>query len=103
MYIRNWGLKNQLSIVYFSYTNRQYLKETKRLKYQSLLKNHKDKIGITEIEEGLNKYNSKTCNIEKVKEYITEKIKVNETLVPSFIPPNDVITETYIKVRPNIL
>ena len=29
--------------------------------------------------------------------------EINETLVPSFIPPNDVITETYIKVRPNIL
>jgi len=66
---------------HFSYTNRQYLKETKRLKYQSLLKNYKDRIGITEIEEGLNKYNSKTCNIEKFKEYITEKNKANEKLV----------------------
>jgi hypothetical protein len=69
---------------YFSYTNRQYFKETKRLKYQSLLKNHKDKIGITEIEEGLNKYNSKTCNIEKFQEYIIAKIKVNEKLVPLY-------------------
>ena len=69
---------------YFSYTNRQYLKETKRLKYQSLLKNHKDRIGITEIEEGLNKYNSKTCNIDKFQEYITKKIKANETLVPLY-------------------
>jgi hypothetical protein len=69
---------------YFSYTNRQYLKETKRLKYQSLLKNHKDKIGITEIEEGLNKYNSKTCNIEKFQEYIIAKIKANEKLVPLY-------------------
>jgi hypothetical protein len=69
---------------YFSYTNRQYIKETKRLKYQSLLKNHKDKIGITEIEEGLNKYNSKTCNIEKFQEYIIAKIKVNEKLVPLY-------------------
>ena len=69
---------------YFSYTNRQYLKETKRLKYQALLKNYKDKIGITKIEEGLNKYNSKTCNIGKFQEYITEKIKVNERLVPLY-------------------
>lgn len=69
---------------YFSYTNRMYLKETKRLKYQSLLKNYKDKIGITKIEEGLNKYNSKTCNIEKFQEYITEKIKGNKTLVPLY-------------------
>ena len=72
---------------HFSYTNRQYLKETKRLKYQSLLKNYKDKIGITEIEEGLNKYNSKTCNIAKFakfQEYITSKIKANEKLVPLY-------------------
>ena len=69
---------------YFSYTNRMYLKETKRLKYQSLLKNYKDRIGITKIEEELNKYNSKTCNIEKFQEYITEKIKANEKLVPLY-------------------
>lgn len=29
--------------------------------------------------------------------------EINETLVPSFIPQNDIIAETYIKVRPNIL
>lgn len=50
-----------------------YLKEIKRLKYQSLLKNYNDIIGITKIEEGLNKSNSKTSNIEKFQEYITEK------------------------------
>ena len=69
---------------YFSYTNRMYLKETKRLKYQALLKNYRDKIGITEIEEGLNKYNSKTCNIQKFQDYITEKIKTNKTLIPLY-------------------
>ena len=60
------------------------MKETKRLKYQSLLKNYKDKIGITQIEEELNQYNSKTCNIGKFQEYITAKIKANETLVPLY-------------------
>jgi hypothetical protein len=69
---------------YFSYTNRKYLKETKRLKYQALLKNYKNKIEITKIEEGLNKYNSKTCNIEKFQEYITAKIEANEILVPLY-------------------
>jgi hypothetical protein len=69
---------------YFSYTNKQYLKETKRLKYQSLLKKYKNKIEITKIEEGLNKYNSKTCNIEKFQEYITAKIEANEILVPLY-------------------
>ena len=69
---------------FFSYTNRQYLKETKRLKYQSLLKHYKDKIGITEIEQELNHYNSKSCNIDKFQEYITAKLKANEKLVPLY-------------------
>ena len=69
---------------HFSYTNKMYLKETKRLKYQTLLKNYRDKIGITEIEESLNNYNSKSCNIEKYQEYITAKLKANETLVPLY-------------------
>jgi hypothetical protein len=69
---------------FFSYTNKQYLKETKRLKYQALLKNYKDRIGITELEQGLNIYNSKTCNIEKFQEYITTKIKANEIVVPLY-------------------
>ena len=69
---------------YFFYTNKMYLKETKRLKYQTLLKNYKDRIGITKIEEALNKYNSKTCDVEKFKEYINAKIKANETLVPLY-------------------
>ncbi|MCJ7637949.1 MAG: hypothetical protein MUO21_10710, partial [Nitrososphaeraceae archaeon] len=61
---------------FFSYTNRQYLKETKRLKYHSLLSNYKKKIGITKIEEDLNKYNAKTCNITNFQEYIETKIKI---------------------------
>jgi hypothetical protein len=69
---------------FFSYTNKQYLKSTKRLKYQSLLKNYKDKIGITEIEQELNKYNSKSCNIEKFQEYITAKLEANKKLVPLY-------------------
>jgi hypothetical protein len=69
---------------FFSYTNRQYLKETKRLKYQSLLKNYKDRIGITEIEEELNKYNSKSCHIEKFQAYVKAKIHANEKLAPFY-------------------
>ena len=69
---------------FFSYTNKQYLKETKRIKYQSLLKNYKDKIGITIIEEELNKQNSKSCNIEKFKEYVDAKLKANEELIPLY-------------------
>jgi hypothetical protein len=70
--------------MFFSYSNKQYLKSTKRLKYQSLLKNYKKKIGITEIEETLNKYNSKSCIIEKFQEYITAKLEANKKLVPLY-------------------
>ena len=62
---------------YFSYTNKQRINETKRIKYSSLLKNYKDKQHITEIENALSLFNSKTCDIEKFKEYIKEKLKVN--------------------------
>ena len=65
---------------YFSYTNKQRIKETKRIKYSSLLKNYKDKQHITEIENTLSLFNSKTCEIEKFKEYIKEKLKVNDTI-----------------------
>ena len=65
---------------YFSYTNKQRIKETKRIKYSSLLKNYKDKQNITEIENTLSLFNSKTCDIEKFKEYIKEKLKVNDAI-----------------------
>lgn len=45
---------------YFSYTNKQRINETKRIKYSSLLKNYKDKQHITEIENTLSLFNSKT-------------------------------------------
>jgi len=65
---------------YFSYTNKQRIKETKRIKYSSLLKNYKDKQRITEIENTLSLFNSKTCEIEKFKQYIKEKLKVNDAI-----------------------
>ena len=83
------GKKNLFSMMddngkFFSYTNKQYIKETKRLKYQTLLKHYKDKIGITDIEETLKNFNSKSCSIVKFQEYIIAKIKANETLVPLY-------------------
>ena len=65
---------------FFSYTNKQRIKETKRIKYSSLLKNYRDKQHITEIENTLSLFNSKTCDIEKFKEYIKEKLKVNDAI-----------------------
>ena len=67
-----------------SYTNGMRIKQTKRLKYQSLLKNYKDKIHITEPEQTLNTFNSKSCNIDKFKEYITKKMEVNDIVVPLY-------------------
>ena len=58
------------------------IKETNRLKYQRLLKNHKDKTHITEVEQTLNSFNSKSCNLDKFKEYIAKKLEVNEVVVP---------------------
>ena len=69
---------------FYSYTNRMYLRETKRLKYQALLKNHKVRVGITAVEEELNKYNSKSCNIEKFKAYMSAKLEANKIVVPLY-------------------
>jgi hypothetical protein len=69
---------------FLSYTNRQYLKETKRLKYHALLKNYRDKLGITALEEELTQYNSKTCQLEKFKEYVTKKLQINQEITPLY-------------------
>ena len=79
------GKRNLLSIIddngnRLTYSNKQRIKETKRLKYQQLIKNYKDTLGICDIENTLSIYNSKTCNIEKFKKYIEEKNKVNNNL-----------------------
>jgi len=79
------GKRNLLTMMdddgnYLSYTNKQRIRETKRMKYHSLLKNYKDKLDITPKENTLSVFNSKTCNLENFKEYITEKIKVNQEL-----------------------
>lgn len=68
----------------FKYSNRMHLKRTKRIKYQKLIKNYKDKREVSKIENKLSKYNSKTCNINKFKEYITTKNKINELLFKAY-------------------
>jgi hypothetical protein len=83
------GKKNLLSMMdddgkFFSYTNKMYLRETKRLKYQSLLKNHKTNVGIIEIEESLDKYNSKSCDLKKFETYVNAKIEANKKLIPLY-------------------
>ena len=61
----------------YRYTNRKHPKLTKRLKYQRLIQNYKNKNDISKIENELNKYNSRSCNLEKFKEFIKNKNKIN--------------------------
>lgn len=69
---------------FLSYTNKQRITETKRLKYQALLQNYKDKLEITIKEEELTGYNSKSCDLIKFKEYIDKKLEINEQLYPLY-------------------
>jgi hypothetical protein len=55
------------------YSNRSHLVKTKRLKYQALLKNYKNKNNILKLEQQLSKFNSKTCDYLKFKTYIKNK------------------------------
>lgn len=71
--------------VRFRYSNRQYVKETKRLKYQRLLKNYKDKTNISKIENELSKYNSKSCELNKFRKFILNKNKLNEELLEKYL------------------
>jgi len=64
----------------YRYTNRKHAKLTKRLKYQRLIQNYKDKNDISKVENELTKYNSRTCNFEKFKEFIKNKNKINGML-----------------------
>ena len=63
-----------------TYSNKRRVSETKRLKYQRLIKNYKDKQGITKIENELSDYNSKTCDFKKYKEYMMKKNEINSKL-----------------------
>jgi hypothetical protein len=65
---------------FYSYTNKQRVNETKRLKYQNILKKYRDELDITSKENELSAYNSKSCNINKYREFITKKINTNEVL-----------------------
>lgn len=67
-----------------SYTNRQRMKETKRLKYQHLLSNLRSHLGITEIENNLSKCNSKTCDYEHFMNFIGDKLKINELVMKKY-------------------
>ena len=63
-----------------TFTARQYLAESKRLKYNRLIQNYKDKNGISELEKQLIGYDSKTCDFKLFIEYIKKKNEINEQL-----------------------
>jgi hypothetical protein len=65
---------------FYSYTNKQRVNETKRLKYQNILKKYRDELEITSKEKELLSYNSKSCNITNFNDFITKKINTNEVL-----------------------
>jgi hypothetical protein len=54
------------------------------LKYHALLKNYKEKIGISAIEEELNQYSAKTCDLEKFQQYVTKKLQINAEVAPLY-------------------
>ena len=65
---------------FMSYTNKQHMKNTKRLLYSNYIKKYKDVLNITEVENILSNYNSKSCCINKFTEYISKKIEINNKL-----------------------
>ena len=66
------------------YTNKKHVRKTKRIKYQKLLQNYRNKNNISEIENELSNYNSKTCNLEKFKTYILNKNRINKVLFEEY-------------------
>jgi hypothetical protein len=68
----------------YRYSNRKRAKITKRLKDQRLIKNYKEKNNITKVENELSKYNSKSCDYEKFKSFISNKNKINSLLFEEY-------------------
>lgn len=60
------------------------MKETKRLKYQQLLSNFRDPIGIAKIENTLSNHNSRTCDYDDFIESIKHKLEINELVMKKY-------------------
>jgi hypothetical protein len=76
-------MKNKEGITY-RYTNRMHMNKTKRLKYQRLIKNYKDKKEITKIENKLSEFNSKSCILNEFKKFIKNKNELNKVLLEKY-------------------
>ena len=66
---------------FISYTNKEHMEKTKRLKYSKKLNTYKSDLGITTIENTLTTFNSKSCLVEDFKKYIKQKLEVNNKVV----------------------
>jgi hypothetical protein len=84
-------MKNKKGIR-FRYSNKKHANRLCRFKYQKIIKKHKDKNNISKIENELSLYNSKSCNIEKFKDFIKNKNRVNKLLFEKY---NDEIFRKY--------
>jgi hypothetical protein len=67
-----------------NYTNRCHVNKTRRIKYQKLLHNYRDKNNITTIENILSGYNSKSCIIDNFKNFINKKNELNKQLLDMY-------------------
>ena len=66
------------------YSNKTHLKKTKRLKYQTLIKNYKNKNKIAEMEKELTSYNSKSCKFSTFTKYVRKKNTINKKLLKKY-------------------
>ncbi len=66
------------------YSNSRRVKETKRLKYQRLLQNVKNTLGISAIETELSDCNSKSCSLDVYQTYLAMKTKANKEVLPLY-------------------
>ena len=76
-------MKNKDGVTY-KYTNRMHMNKTKRLKYQRLVTNYKDKKEITKIENKLSEFNSKSCILDEFKKFIKNKNELNKVLLEKY-------------------
>jgi hypothetical protein len=76
-------MKNKEGITY-RYSNKKHVHYTKRLKYQRLIQNYKDKNNISKVENELSNYNSRTCKVDKFKDYIKNKNRINSILFEKY-------------------
>jgi hypothetical protein len=64
----------------FTYNNKTHVFKTKRLKYQRMTQRYKNQEGISEVENELSAYSSKTCDFELFKDFIYNKNQINREL-----------------------